>query len=115
MKRGRTLNKSRRKQFIAEAQRKLFRTIILLGVSFLIIIFLFGDHGIYQLYKIKSQRKATQKRIEVLKTERVLLESEKERLETDLDYIERLAREKYRMAKTGEKVFKVIQKEIAEE
>ena len=114
MRKRRTLNKSRRKKFIAEAQRKFFRTIILLGVSFLVIIFLFGDHGIYQLYKIKTQRKATQKRIEELKTELALLENEKNRLETDLDYLERLAREKYRMAKTGEKVFKFIQKEIKE-
>ena len=111
MRKRRTLNKSRRKQFIAEAQRKFFRAIILLVVSFLIIIFLFGNHGIYQLYKIKAQRKITQKRIEELKTERVLLENEKNRLETDLDYIERLAREKYRMAKRGEKVFKVIPRE----
>ncbi len=110
MKKRRTLNKSRRKQFIAEAQRKFFRGIILLGISFLIIIFLIGDHGIYQLYKIKAQRKITQKRIEELKTEMALLENEKKRLETDLDYIERLAREKYRMAKPSEKVFKVIQK-----
>jgi cell division protein FtsB len=114
LRKRRTLNKSRRKQFIAEAQRKFFRAIILLVVSFLVIIFLFGDHGIYQLYKIKTQRKATQKRIEELKTELALLENEKNRLETDLDYLERLAREKYRMAKTGEKVFKVIQKEIKE-
>ncbi|MFC1527398.1 septum formation initiator family protein [Candidatus Neomarinimicrobiota bacterium] len=114
MRKRRTLNKSLRKQYIAEAQRKFFRTIILLGVSFLVIIFLFGDHGIYQLYKIKTQRKATQQRIEELKTELALLENEKNRLETDLDYIERLAREKYRMAKTGEKVFKVIEKEIKE-
>jgi cell division protein FtsB len=114
LRKRRTLNKSRRKQFIAEAQRKFFRAIILFGVSFLVIIFLFGDHGIYQLYKIKTQRKATQKRIEELKTELALLENEKNRLETDLDYLERLAREKYRMAKTGEKVFKVIQKEIKE-
>lgn len=111
MRKRRTLNKSRRKQFIAEAQRKFFRAIILLVVSFLIIIFLFGNHGIYQLYKIKAQRKITQKRIEELKTERVLLDNEKNRLETDLDYIERLAREKYRMAKRGEKVFKVIPKD----
>jgi cell division protein FtsB len=114
LRKRRTLNKSRRKQYIAEAQRKFFRAIILFGVSFLVIIFLFGDHGIYQLYKIKTQRKATQKRIEELKTELALLENEKNRLETDLDYLERLAREKYRMAKTGEKVFKVIQKEIKE-
>ncbi len=111
MRKRRTLRKSRRKQFIAEAQRKFFRLIIILGISFLIIIFLFGNHGIYQLYKIKTQRKIIQKRIEELKTEKVLLENEKERLETDLDYIERLAREKYRMAKSGEKVFKVIPKE----
>jgi cell division protein FtsB len=63
------------------------------------------------LYKIKAQRKAIQKRIEVLKTERTLLENEKTRLQTDMDYIERLAREKYRMAKKGEKVFKVIPRE----
>ena len=75
------------------------------------IVFLFGDHGLYQLYKIKSQRKATQKRIKELKTEITLLENEKNRLQTDLDYIERLAREKYRMAKKGEKVFKVIPRE----
>lgn len=78
------------------------------GISFLLIVFLFGDHGLYQLYKIKSQRKVTQQRIEELKTEITLLENEKNRLETDLDYIERLAREKYRMGKQGEKIFKVI-------
>ena len=110
MRKRRTTNKSRRKQFFAEAQRKLLRGIILLGVSFLIIIFLIGNRGLYQLYKIEAQRKITQERIEELKTERDLLENEKNRLETDLDYIERLAREKYRMAKKGEKVFKVIPK-----
>ena len=108
MRKRRTTNKPRRKQFFVEAQRKFFRAIIMMGVSILIIIFLIGDRGLYQLYKIKTQRKITQKRIEELKTERDLLENEKNRLETDLDYIERLAREKYRMAKKGEKVFKVI-------
>jgi len=102
---------SRRKKLFADTQRKFFRGIILFIISFLMIIFLFGDHGLYQLYKIKSQRKATQKRIEELKTEIALLENEKKRLHTDLYYIERLAREKYRMAKKGEKVFKVIPRE----
>jgi len=106
----RTTKKTHRKKIVAEAQRRFFRGIVLFGISFLVIVFLFGDHGVYQLYKIKSQRKATQKRIEELKTEIALLENEKNRLQTDLDYIERLAREKYRMAKKGEKVFKVIPK-----
>lgn len=111
MSRRRTSNNPRVNRFIAETKRKFYRGIILFGLSFLAIIFFFGDHGVYQLYKIKSQRKATQNRIEVLKAERTSFENEKNRLETDLDYIERLAREKYRMAKKGEKVFKVIQKE----
>jgi cell division protein FtsB len=111
LKRRRTAIKSRRKKFIADTQRKFFRGLIIFGISFLIIIFLLGNHGLYQLYKIKSQRKVTQKRIEELKTEILLLKNEETRLQTDLDYIERLAREKYRMAKTGEKVFKVIPRE----
>jgi cell division protein FtsB len=108
----RTAIKSRRKKFFADTQRKFLRGIILFGISFLLIIFLLGNHGLFQLYKIKSQRKVTQKRIEELKTEIALLKNEKKRLQTDLEYIERLAREKYRMAKAGEKVFKVIPKEI---
>ena len=111
MNRRRTTKKTRNKRFLADTQRKFFRGIILFGVSFLLIVFLFGDHGLYQLYKIKSQRKVIQKRIEELKTEIVLLGNEKKRLQTDLNYIERLAREKYRMAKAGEKVFKVIPRE----
>ena len=111
MNKRQTAQKSRRKKILVDTQRKLFRGIILFIISFLMIIFLFGEHSVYQLYKIKSQRNVTQKRIEELKTEIALLENEKKRLQTDLDYIERLAREKYRMAKTGEKVFKVISKE----
>ncbi len=111
MNNRRTAIKSRRQKFFANTQRKFIRGIILFGISFLLIIFLLGNHGLFQLYKIKSQRKVTQKRIEELKTEIALLKNEKKRLQTDLEYIERLAREKYRMAKAGEKVFKVIPKE----
>lgn len=111
MNNRRTAIKSRRQKFFADTQRKFLRGIILFGISFLLIIFLLGNHGLFQLYKIKSQRKVTQKRIEELKTEIALLKNEKKRLQTDLEYIERLAREKYRMAKAGEKVFKVIPKE----
>lgn len=40
----------------------------------------------------------------------MVLEDEKTKLKTDYKYIEEMAREKYRMAKKGEKVFKVIEK-----
>ena len=63
------------------------------------------------MYTIKSERSKIQKEIDSLREKRLVLEDEKTRLKTDFKYIEEMAREKYRMAKKGEKVFKVIEKE----
>ena len=82
---------------------------LLIGVI-LIFIFIFGDHGLFQLYTLKKEEKEIQKKIESFREEQELLIEEKNRLENDLKYIEKLAREKYKMAKPGEKVFKVIDK-----
>ena len=111
MNKKRKKKSARQKKYVAEAQKKLYRTILFLVGLVLLVVFLFGDHGLYQLLKIKQQRKATQKRIVELQAEKAVLDEEKTRLETDMDYLERLAREKYRMAKKGEKVFKVIPRE----
>ena len=60
---------------------------------------------------IESREEKIQKEINFLRNQRTILEDEKVRLKTDYKYIEEMAREKYRMAKKGEKVFKVIEKE----
>ncbi len=95
------------KQFF-DNQKRIVRGVLLLIFSALMIVFIFGDHGIFQLLKLKKERENIQKHITELRKNRELLTTEKNRLENDLDYIEELAREKYRMAKPGEKVFKVI-------
>ena len=92
-------------------QTKAIKLFLLIGGSILLITFFFGDHGLYHLYTIKSERKKIQEEIEFLREKRIVLESEKTKLKTDFKYIEEMAREKYRMAKKGEKVFKVIEKE----
>ena len=92
-------------------QKKVIKLFLLLGVGILLITFFFGDHGIYHLYTIKSERSKIQKEIDSLREKKLVLEDEKTRLKTDFKYIEEMAREKYRMAKKGEKVFKVIEKE----
>ena len=94
----------------AETQKKIIRGVLFLFTMVLLIIFVFGDHGILQLYKLKKERTKVQNHIFKLRQERENLVTEKNRLENDLLYIEKLAREKYRMAKPGEKVFKVIDK-----
>ena len=100
-------NNSGKNQFV-DSQKRIVRGVLLLIFSTLIIVFIFGDHGILQLYKLKKERENIQKHIVELRKNRELLTAEKNRLENDLNYIEQLAREKYRMAKPGEKVFKVI-------
>ena len=96
---------------LAETQKKFIRGVLFLIAITLLVVFVFGDHGLFQLYKLKKERAEIQKHISQLRENREALISEKNRLENDLEYIEKLAREKYRMAKPGEKVFKVIPKE----
>ena len=92
----------------SDVQRRIIKTILLIGAISLLIIFFLGDHGLYQLYTLKKERAQIQNQINILRKEKIELENEKIRLQSDYKYIEELAREKYRMAKKGEKVFKVI-------
>ena len=98
------------KQRLAETQKQFVKGVLILLLGTLVVIFIFGDHGLFQLYKLKKERVEIQDYILKLRKERENLIVEKNLLENNLDYIERLAREKYRMAKPGEKVFKVIPK-----
>lgn len=90
------------------AQKEFVRGIFLLVTVTLLIIFIFGNHGLLQLYRLKSERENIQNYISELRQDRETLKVEKNRLENDLEYIEKLAREKFRMVKKGEKIFKVI-------
>ena len=94
-----------------ELQKKIIRGILTIGALTLLIIFLFGNHGLYQLYILKKERNNIQEKINLLREEKMALKNEKTKLQTDYKHIEELAREKYRMSKKGERVFKVIEKE----
>ena len=89
-------------------QKQFFKGLVFLICFSLIIVFIFGDHGLLKLYKIKNERKMIQKEIAILRKEREKLKTEKIKIENDLNYIEKIAREKYKMVKPGEKIFKVI-------
>ena len=95
-------------QQVAATQKQFIRGIIFLLCITLLIIFIFGDHGLLQLYKLKRDRAKVQDQIAQLRKERERVMVEKNRLENDIQYLEKLARERYRMVKPGEKVYKVI-------
>ena len=96
---------------VPSPRRNLIPKILILGALILVIIFFFGDHGVYRLYTIKREKIHLMKGIDSLRAEQEELIGEEDKLENDLEYIERLARERHRMAKPGEKVFKVMEKE----
>ena len=91
--------------------RYLFRTFqILFFTTAFILIFVIGDYGLYQIYVLNKNTQETEQSIRELQVRRDSLIVQKEKLEKDIEYIEQIARERYRMAKKGEKVFRVIGK-----
>ena len=66
------------------------------------------DEGLYSLLRLKQEIRDMESHITRLEVEKAELESERDRLLNDPDYLERIARERFRMAKPGEKVFHVV-------
>ena len=72
-----------------------------------ILLLLFSDRGFLTLWNLKKEKIEIQQDINSLRQQITSLEKEAEKLEFDEKYIEKIAREKFRMSKPGEKVFKV--------
>jgi cell division protein FtsB len=72
-----------------------------------ILLLLLSDRGFLTLWNLKKEKIEIQQDINSLRQQIASLEKEAEKLEFDEKYIEKIAREKFRMSKPGEKVFKV--------
>ena len=83
------------------AKKKLIYTV---GISVIIIaVFL---PGFSKLQELKEKNRDLEERIEILTKANKELRKEKEKLENDPTYIEKIAREKLGMAKKGEIILK---------
>ena len=90
--------------------RSLLRILVMLTLATLFVLGLvLGDYGLYQIYVLSKNKKAVEASIGELKETRDSLLVKQEKLANDIKYIEKIARERYRMAKKGEKVFRVIE------
>ena len=72
-----------------------------------IVLLLFSDRGLINLWLLKKEKLEIQKEINDLRNQIAMLEKEEEKLKFDEKYIEKIAREKFKMVKPGERVFKV--------
>ena len=76
-----------------------------------ISLLLFSDRGLINLWSLKKEKLEIQNEINDLRNQIALLEKEGEKLKFDEKYIEKIAREKFKMVKPGERVFKVNDEE----
>ncbi len=81
--------------------------LVLSIVVVLILAFIFADRGMVKYWQARDERNELLREIEELKERKEQLIREKELLEKNLQYIEKVAREKYKMKKPGEKVYEV--------
>ena len=93
---------------------KIGRYIVLVWVIVIGFIFVPGDQGLYRLWRQRQRAEQLMSDIERLKRERVELEGQIERLENDLGYIEKIAREEYGMVLPGETVYRTRARETGE-
>ena len=82
----------------------LMVTIIFGCISLLI----FSDRGLINLWSLKKEKQEIQNEINDLRNQIAMLEKEEEKLKFDEKYIEKIAREKFKMVKPGERVFKIV-------
>jgi len=91
--------------------RRLLTILSLLGFVAAIIIFIvMGDYGLYNVFKLQRRKASLKQHIISLEKEQKELKENIKKLRTDPEYIEKVVRNRYRMAEKGEKVFRVIRK-----
>tara|TARA_Y100000996_G_scaffold402531_1_gene374588 strand:+ start:1724 stop:2044 length:321 start_codon:yes stop_codon:yes gene_type:complete len=74
---------------------------------FLIIMLVFNDFGFLRYLKLKKEYISLDKELQILLLQQNTLRSEIDQLQTNQDYIEKIAREKFMMVKPGERVYRV--------
>jgi len=88
--------------------RRLLILLVLVSVFYLYFV---GDYGFFRLFSLKKEKESIILETKRLQTQNMDLEMEKEKLKKDLFYIEKVARERYGMAKEDETIYKFVQPE----
>ena len=100
-----TKNKRTRRNRLRKRPWYLFLVAVIL---FLAYVFLLGNHGLIRYYQLQTRKQELIQQIAQLKEEQLKLQNEIEMLQNNYRYIEKIAREKFQMGKTGEKIYFMI-------
>jgi len=70
-----------------------------------------GSYGLIQLWRLQQRQAALNREVMRLQVQQDSLRREIQLLQTDTTYIEKLARERYKMGKPGEKIYTIVKPE----
>ncbi|RMD91895.1 MAG: septum formation initiator family protein [Calditrichaeota bacterium] len=84
--------------------------ILLSVIGLLIYLYIGGDYGLYQHWKLKKQKRILLQEFQQLKKEQDSLQVVIQQLKTDSSYMAKIAREKYNMGRPDEEIIRVITK-----
>ncbi|MCS7230085.1 MAG: septum formation initiator family protein [Candidatus Kryptonium sp.] len=94
------------RKFLSNPVNLIFISIVIALLFYLV----FAEKGLIKRVKLEIELKKLKKEIEKIENENASLREKIHKLETDPKEIERIAREKYGMAKEGEEVFIIKEK-----
>lgn len=104
MTRRNTPRKKTKKKAARRSKGWLIGLVVLLALAILLSL---GKRGFIQQIRSEKARDTLAREIQSLEQEKARLEEEKENLKTP-EYTEKVAREKYGMAKKNEKVYQIV-------
>ena len=84
---------------------RLLRTSIL--VVLVASLAVYGGQSLTRVWALKKEAETLEREVVVLRSDTARLTAEVERLRTDPEYIEQIAREKLGLVKPGERVYKL--------
>ena len=99
---------ARTRRPVVVARKSRWRTLFFLAAAGAAgYLFLSGDDGFPRLWRRWQRLEEIQAHLERLEAENDSLRQVLWRLENDLDYVEKVAREEYGMSKKGERVYRL--------
>ncbi len=95
------------RSLLREVMKNRRKTLLILGGILVAVYLLFDNKGILKRISLEMQRNEIAAKVEDANKETQRLEAQKKALEGDKKTVEKLAREKYGMARSGETVYRV--------
>ena len=100
------MRNKKRKQ-IKQLQTKMILSFVLFFILSTIITI--NDFGLLKLIQLKKNKYNLQHDIYILTEQQKKLNNDINEIQTNPEFVEKIAREKFMMAKPGEKIFRVIE------